>query len=374
MHHKTIKPLLLAAIAAILMAPGARAAGTAAGTTISNQATVNYEVNNISQTAVTSNNYEFVVDRKINLAVATTDGAPVAVTPGSADSALSFTVQNTGNGSQDFALSATARAGGAGAFGGTDDADAQSVATYLESGATPGYQSGEDTATHIDALAADGSSTVYIVGDFSSGAYSDGEIASYHLLVESRINDGAGTLGGALSETAGADTVGSEDVVFADAQGSDTGNDAVGDAKFSGDSDFEISAASLSLSKSSAVISDPTNGTTNPKAIPGAVIEYTITISNAADATTATNISFSDSLNTEIVAGTLVFDPNTYAPAEGIEVTAPNINSGSPQSLSNASDGDEGDWNATGANTVTVSGIELAASEEATITFRVTVQ
>jgi uncharacterized repeat protein (TIGR01451 family) len=39
-------------------------------------------------------------------------------------------------------------------------------------------------------------------------------------------------------------------------------------------------AALLEISKISTVISDPVNGTTNPKAIPGAVIEYAITVRN----------------------------------------------------------------------------------------------
>jgi uncharacterized repeat protein (TIGR01451 family) len=38
--------------------------------------------------------------------------------------------------------------------------------------------------------------------------------------------------------------------------------------------------ALLEISKVSTVISDPLNGTTNPKAIPGAVVEYTITVRN----------------------------------------------------------------------------------------------
>jgi uncharacterized repeat protein (TIGR01451 family) len=39
--------------------------------------------------------------------------------------------------------------------------------------------------------------------------------------------------------------------------------------------------AVLIIEKSSTIISDPVNGTTNPKAIPGAIIEYAITVRNA---------------------------------------------------------------------------------------------
>ncbi len=44
---------------------------------------------------------------------------------------------------------------------------------------------------------------------------------------------------------------------------------------------FSVQTAQLSLAKTSAVISDPQNGTNNPKMIPGAVVRYCILISNA---------------------------------------------------------------------------------------------
>ena len=352
----------------------ASAAGTAAGTTVSNQATVSYQVSGVSQTPVNSNTYQFVVDRKINLTVATDNGAAVAVVPGTSGNVLAFTVQNTGNGTQDFAPSALARTGGTGAFGGTDNVNAAGTAVFVESGATVGYQVGEDTAIYKDELAADGTAKIYIVGDFSSGAYADSNIASYHLLVAARVGGTAATLGGALTETSGADTPGTVDIVFADGQGSATSNDAARDANFSDDSDYEITAGNLSVTKTSAVISDPTNSTTNPKAIPGAIIEYTITIANGASASAVTNVSFTDSLNAEITAGTIAFQTNGYSAGKGIQVTSPNINGGVAKELTNAGSDDEGDWNVTGTNTMTVTGIQLNASQTATLKFRVQVQ
>ena len=52
--------------------------------------------------------------------------------------------------------------------------------------------------------------------------------------------------------------------------------------------DYTILAASLTATKSSRVISDPFNGTTNPKMIPGAVVEYCIAVANGAGGATAT--------------------------------------------------------------------------------------
>lgn len=361
--------LAAAGMLAWTAAPNVYGAGTAANTTISNAATINYKVNSIDQDAVTSNTATFKVDRKVNLTVATTEVAAVSVTPGSTGRVLKFTVTNTGNDTFDYTLAATAAAGGAAAFGGTDNINASAVSIYVDGNANGVYNAGVDTATSIDNLAADGAATVFIVANFATGL-SNNDIASYHLLVTAKGSDGS-----ALTQDTDGDTAGTVENVFADAQGSDTSNDAARDAKHSAQADYKVSTATLTVSKSSTVISDPINNTTNPLAIPGAVVEYTITISNGAGAATATNIAVTDSLATEIGNGTIAFNTNTYAAGKGIQVTSPNINAGVALALTNAGGGDDqGDWNVTGANTVTVTGISLAAGESATVKFRVTIQ
>ncbi len=345
------------------LAANAQAAGTASGTTVSNAATVDYQVGGVAQPTVNSNTATFVVDTKIDLTVATTDTASVKVAPGAAAQVLTFTVTNTGNATQDFNLSATVVSGGTGAFGGTDNFDATNVNIYVDGNGNGTYDAGTDTATSINDLAADGSATVFIVADIPLGQ-ATGDIASYHLVAEAR--DAA--TGNALTETTGADTANSVDIVFADGQGSDTTNDAARDAKHSSQDDYEILTAALTVTKSSTVISDPFNGTTNPKRIPGAVVEYTIQIDNAAGGTTATNVTVSDDLSTEIGNGTIAYDAGT------IVVTAPNINGGAAKALTDAGGDDEGDFGATTTNAVTVSGIALNAGESATVRFRVTIQ
>lgn len=54
-----------------------------------------------------------------------------------------------------------------------------------------------------------------------------------------------------------------------------------------------VTATSLIFLKSVQVISDPVNGTTNPKAIPGAVMEYTMTVTNTGTGT-ASNVKLGD--------------------------------------------------------------------------------
>jgi hypothetical protein len=279
----------------------------------------------------------------------------------------------------DINPTATALSGGSAKFAGSDNIDADDVQVFVESGATVGYQAAEDTASYIDELAADASIKVYIVSDFNAG-YANGDIASYHLVAEARQGNAGttGALGAVFTSTVGADTSGSVDVVFADGAGSD---DAAKDAKFSSQDDYVINSASLSVVKGSTVISDPVNNTTNPKRIPGAVIEYTITISNGAAGTTATNITFTDDLTNEIVTqGRLAFNTQYDSVAgKGIQISHPDYSAGAATEYTNAGDGVEfggvaADFAITAANKVTVSGITLDASESAVIKFRVTIQ
>ena len=71
---------------------------------------------------------------------------------------------------------------------------------------------------------------------------------------------------------------------------------------------------SISVTKVSSVLSDPVNGTTNPKAIPGAVMEYCILISNSGT-TTLTSIVASDTLpsNFTYATGTMTSGSNCAA-------------------------------------------------------------
>ncbi|WP_229955735.1 proprotein convertase P-domain-containing protein [Parasphingorhabdus litoris] len=69
------------------------------------------------------------------------------------------------------------------------------------------------------------------------------------------------------------------------------------------DISFCAPQTALSVTKISSVISDPVNGTTNPKSIPGATVQYCILISNAGSAT-ASSISATDT-----IPGNLTYTP-----------------------------------------------------------------
>ncbi len=130
-------------------------------------------------------------------------------------------------------------------------------------------------------------------------------------------------------------------------------------------------SANITVTKSSLVLSDPINGTLDPKRIPGAVVEYTIIVANTAGAQ-ATDVTLTDDLSGE--TATVGFVADAYAAGKGIQLTAPNVNGGAPLALTNAADADPGDYGVTSPNTVTVGGIVLSAGEQATIKFRVVIQ
>ena len=85
----------------------------------------------------------FVVDNRVNVTVATTDATFVSVVPGALAQVTTFTVTNTGNTVQDFALTSAQAANGQTLFGGTDNFDTPACSQFVESNAVAnGYQSG----------------------------------------------------------------------------------------------------------------------------------------------------------------------------------------------------------------------------------------
>ncbi len=72
--------------------------------------------------------------------------------------------------------------------------------------------------------------------------------------------------------------------------------DSARDGAFSAIGTYTVAGALLDVVKSSRVVSDPVNFSNNPKAIPGATVEYCITVSNAAGAATATDVDVLDNL------------------------------------------------------------------------------
>lgn len=376
----TVKKLtgaLLAGVVLTLFANGASAA-TAANTTVSNTATVNYSVNSIAQSAITSSAATFKVDQAIKIDVVRVDSAKVSVTPGQNTAAvLTFTVTNNGNATQDVKLSSLAKASGtADPFAGAqnDNFDGATMSVFVENGVTAGYQSAQDTATNVASLTAGSSKTVYIVITGTPAipaTQANGDVAVYALVGQASVAGTCATTCTVETQDTTTDKNANLNTVyklFIDtvAGTDDSAKDGIGSDRDA----FVVSSAQLSITKSSTVISDPVDGVDNgttihARAIPGAVIEYTITVTNAAAATqSATGITVAD-----VVPGNLTYVANS------IKVTEPNANGGAQFSCADTgtTNGEATCSFTSGTSTVNTSGVHLNAGETLTVVFRATI-
>jgi uncharacterized repeat protein (TIGR01451 family) len=349
---RTMRLLASASVLAVagFAATPAFAAGTTAGSTITNTVTVNYQVGGVSQNAVTATD-NLTVDRKINLVVAQLGTTTTSVSPGQTAAVTGFTVTNSSNAALDFALAVTQASGGTAAHGGTDNFNVSNVKLYLDTNNNGVYDAGTDTLiTYLDEVAADATKTVFVVSDIPLGR-STGDVADVRLTATAAESGGAGSLGITVTQTAGANTSGM-DTVFADTNAN--GNTASDGASFA-DNDYTVLAAALTAVKTSKIISDPINGSTNPKMIPGATVEYCIAVSNGAGSATATNVALSDPLPAQ----------TTYLSAFGIKVNG-TVTAGACNA-----DGSAGGSFA--SNTVSGTLSNIAAGGTSTMVFRVTI-
>lgn len=287
---KTTKQLLGAvsafALVAMTSAP-ALAQGISAGSTIRNEVTVTYNAGGVAQTAETASN-EFTVDQRVNVTVNFVGSATV-VNPGQNGAALAFDVTNLSNSAVDLDLAAALRNGTPGNIGNFEiylDADNDGVLSAAEEGAGP--------ITFLDEVgtAASGLTVkVIVLTDIGLGA-ANADTFDVALTANAHAAGTAGTLGAELVESAG-NSSGIDTVLF-DGQG-DT--DQARDGAFSDTGTYTVAGALVTVLKSSRVVSDPVNFEINPKAIPGATVEYCITVANAAGALTpATDVAVTDDL------------------------------------------------------------------------------
>lgn len=346
-----------AAALAVLIANPALANGTAAGTTITNTVTVNYQVGGVAQTATGASN-SFKVDRKVAVTVAEVGNTTTQVSPAETNVVTTFTVTNSSNATLDFSLSALQQNGGAGAHSNTDNFNSTNTRIYLDTNANGVFDAGTDQmAMFIDELGADQTRTVFVVVDIPTSQVT-GDVSAVVLTAAARESGTAGAEGAALTQT-NTGAVNEVDPNFVDTVFADTAGatDAARDGAHSARDDYTVLAAALTVLKHSKIVSDPLNGTANPKAIPGATIEYCIAVSNAAGSATATSVGISDPLPATV----------TYDSGYGIFVDG-TVTSGTCNS-----DGSAG--GAYNGGTTTVSGTlsNVAAAAARTLRFRATI-
>ncbi|NRD88815.1 hypothetical protein C8024_04120 [Sphingopyxis sp. BSNA05] len=340
--------------------------GTDAGTSITNTVSVAYNVGGTGQTAETDSDV-FVVDRKVNLVLAKSDSVNTSVAPNATQQAVTYTVSNQTNDTIDVLLSAEQPA--------TDDFDVTGTLTYyLDNGTTAGVFDGSDTLiTYIDNLGEDSSVTIHVVANIPSGVVT-GNLSDVILIGQAAAHGGSGlpatgsgVQGLAFSNDSGdADDTSVVQNVFADAAGTGS-SDGAGDGYHSATDTYEVSAADITVTKTSSVLWDPVNGSTNPKAIPGAIVEYCIAVANASGGAAATGVAISDTIPANLAYySSLATGPATVPAVIGV-VTEGTVTG----SICNA-DGTGTGAEASGVVSGNLGTVASGATE--TLVFRVTVE
>lgn len=317
-----VVPLVIAT-ATIGFSSSAWAAGTAAGTTISNTATATYTDPGGNPQTANSNQVDIKVDELLNVTVATADPGPVSVAPGSTNQVLSFTVTNTGNGSEAFDLTATTAIGG-------DQFDPTATSIVIDTNNNGVYDAGVDTV-HVAGsndltLAPDQSRRVFVLSTIPGGSV-DLDRGDLDLTAAARTGTGAaGTIFAGQGQGGGDAVVGTTG-----ADGTDRGA-------------YVVQNATMAFVKSASVL-DPFGGT---KSVPGAIVTYTL-VATVSGTGTLTNLAIGDAVpaNTTYQTGTITLQS---------------------AAMTDAADADAGVF---AANAVTVQLGTVAGGQTRTVTFKV---
>ena len=365
MSAKQISKLFaLGAILAVGVGWGPQASATQAGTEITNDALLNFSVGGVTQDQISTadegqdGTSRFRVDRRLNVLVERVGGAAVSVAPGAQGVLLSFDVTNQSNDTIDILLGLSRNE--------TNDVFGLDSDAISEPATVAGVCTADSEGNCGTSLGAEGTSdgtfrlpevdageTVRIVVQFNipSGAV-NGDFDAWSLVaaVTDPDDDNALVVADSREEADDPDVVQN---VFADQAGdlrydfendvASTESDESRSGQHSATNQFVIAAAVMTIAKSSRVVWDPVNGfgfgfvagnappfndeatDVNPRRIPGAVIEYTVTVSNAEDAATATGVEVSDGppdLTSPVIADTLFAADDGGAPLPNIYINA----------------------------------------------------
>lgn len=335
------------ALTGVFLAGNAHAAGTAAGTSVSNTFTLDYEVGGVEQPQIdnTADPTLFTVDRVVDVTV--TSQGDTTVAPNETGAELVFSVLNSGNDNQAYEFTLEDPSG--------DQFDAGSlvISYFRDTNDNGTYDEGTDTLVNANLaqgadsedVAPDETIFVLVTGNIP-GTVSDGDQDDIILIATSTNPqtslDAASTAtpGDVTAADTGGNTLtGEAENVFADDAGDATGDDA-DDGVHSDTGAFIVASADLTATKE--VFAIATEGTAagfdcatdaavsaDEYTIPGACVEYVIEVTNASDSSSpagdATDISIGDVLPDDITfvgfsqtgftGGTLATTPATCTAA-----------------------------------------------------------
>ncbi len=282
-------------MAAWVLAPEARAVGTAAGTTIGNSATVTADVAGTPVT-ITSNVDVVTVEEVLDTDVTLLSAGNVLTPSPAVDRVLTFRVTNLGNGVDTVALAGVVAIGG-------DDFDPVLGSLVLDTNGNGVYDAGIDTphAAGVNDPVLDANNpanddvVVFLLAAIPA-ALLDGSLGAAQLGATSTTGSGApGTViagggdGGAIDAIVGPG--GAQD----DAQGT-----------------YQVSSVQLQIAKSSSV-ADPFGGA---QPLPGATITYTLVVTVTGSGN-ADNVVVADPIpaNTTYVAGSMTLNAGALTDA-----------------------------------------------------------
>ncbi len=249
----------------------AQAAGTIAGTDIVNVAQATYDVaGGGAPVTIDSNRVIIKVDELLDISVVSSDPGDVTTAPGLAAQVLTYSITNTGNGTEAFALAAdTAKPG--------DEFDAGFEQIALDTNGNGIYDAGVDTiytaGTNDPVLEPDESATVFILSTTPSDT---GDADRAEIALSATAVTGSGTPGD----------------IFAGL--GDGGGDAVAGTSGATGQDsgfFLVQVAEIMLVKSATVI-DPFGGA---EPVPGATIVYQLVATTTGTGSLA-NLTIADNI------------------------------------------------------------------------------
>jgi len=321
--------LLLCLVTALAAPQAAMAAGTLACTNIGNTASVAYNVGGAPQAPVSSPTNTIQVGNRVDLAVVTTNVNPgPSVVPNQVDVLLTFTITNNGNANQTYHLVSIPKSGSTtSVFGSTTILDSFDATSAVVGDGTGGVLAGN--MTPIVASGATYTATIRATMP-APASLTDGWFAVYALRAESYKTDGT-TLEANAASSGIVSAAGScnADIVLGDVAGPDDRvAGASPDGSNSARSAYHVVFNNLTVSKSSLPYSDPINGTSTPKAIPGAIMEYLVVLTNTG-ASNATSVTITDVLPATLTPVTVAWTSVTAGGGSGCAGQArANINSG----------------------------------------------
>ena len=318
MLRKGFIRFLSASVIALPMAAAAFAI-TPAGTSITNQARLQFHVQN-APGEIQSNAVAFTVVQLLGVAVTSQDAGDVGVNSPDVSRVLSFRVTNIGNGTETYRLSRSDTVPG-------DDFDpllppGPTAALYLENGLQPGFQATGPNAdvayvagSNDPSLAAGADRIVYLVSAIPPGQAHLGTGRSQLIATSAQSDVPGQPAGAALPPLSG----GLQERVVGASRGQAAAQGA-----------YRVTGVQTLVEKTVAKVLDPNGGDT---VMPGAVISYRLVV-ELRGVGTASSVVVSDSLPAQVRYKPGALRVNGALQTEAVDADPAEVDaSASPQTL-----------------------------------------